>query len=342
MAGCNYVCVVDFASGFYAIEVKKDDQPYLCIYTEGRGYHCYCRLPMGILGAPSCFAEMTAHALKDITTELGLETFVDDNGMAGDDFQELLARLRPFFQQCCKRGLSISLSKTQLFMEEAVYGGARVGREGIKLDLAKLEAIAKWPIPSNLHELMRFLGLTGYFRMLIKDYAQISAPLTDLQQNLDLPRSSADLGKRKYCQLLQDHMLQSYWTQKHTKAFMLLKQMLTSEPVLQAPKFDGMPFILTMDGCKSGFGVVLSQCYTTTLPNGEQIVTIHPVGYGSKRTSLTEERYRPYILEFVALKFGFDHFSNIIWGFHMEIETDCIALWDTFCNNKLSTVHTRW
>jgi hypothetical protein len=70
-------------------------------------------------------------------------------------------------------------------MSEAVYGGARVGREGIKPDVAKLEAIAKWPVPSTLHELMKFLGLTGYFRSLIKNYAWIAAPLTDFLRNLE-------------------------------------------------------------------------------------------------------------------------------------------------------------
>ena len=128
LAGHNYICVVDFASGFYAIDVEKDDQPYLCIYTEGRGYHCYCRMPMGILGAPSCFAEMTAHALKDFATDLGLETFVDNNGFAGDNFADLLDRLRRFFLRCREKGLSLSPTKTQLFMSEAVYGGAQVLR----------------------------------------------------------------------------------------------------------------------------------------------------------------------------------------------------------------------
>ena len=53
-------------------------------------------------------------------------------------------------------------------MPEAVYGGACIGKDGIKSNLAKLEAIAKWPIPSNIHELMKFLGLTDYFQPLIK------------------------------------------------------------------------------------------------------------------------------------------------------------------------------
>jgi len=41
LAGHEYVCVIDFASGFYVIEVDEDSQLYLCIYTEGRGFECY-------------------------------------------------------------------------------------------------------------------------------------------------------------------------------------------------------------------------------------------------------------------------------------------------------------
>ena len=100
LAGHNYICIVNFASGFYAIDIKEDNKPYLYIYTEGCGYHCYCHMPMGIMGTPSCFAEMTAYTLRDFATDLRLETFVDDNGFAGDNFADLLDRLQHFFHQC--------------------------------------------------------------------------------------------------------------------------------------------------------------------------------------------------------------------------------------------------
>ena len=83
-------------------------------------------------------------------------------------------------------------------MQEVVFGGSHVGKEGIKPDIAKLEAVAKWLPPANLLELMCFLGLTGYFQSLIRDYACVAAPLMDLQRNLDMPQPSIKVGKRKY------------------------------------------------------------------------------------------------------------------------------------------------
>jgi len=157
-----------------------------------------------------------------------------------------------------------------------------------------------------------------------------------------MPQPSIKAGKCRYRQYLRDCSLDTYWTPRHDRAFIKLKRVLTSEPVLRAPKFDSTPFILTTDGCKDSFGAVLSQQFTTTLENGETVTATHPIGFASKWTLPAEERYKPYILEFAALKFGIDHFSDTVWGFPVEVETDCIALRDTLCNDKLSLVHARW
>lgn len=227
-------------------------------------------------------------------------------------------------------------------MEEVVFGGSRVGQEGIKPDIAKIAAVADWPVPANLLELMRFLGLTGYFRALIKDYARLVLPLTDLLRNLDLPPPSAKGGKRKYRQYLRERSLDTFWEQRHTRTFLKLKQILVSEPILRAPKFDGTAFIIISDGCKDGFGAVLAQRITSQRPSGDTVTSIHPIGFASKRTSPAEEHYQPYLLEFAALKFAFDHFGSTVWGFPVEVETDCTALRDTLLSDKLPLVHARW
>ena len=143
---------------------------------------------------------------------------------------------------------------------------------------------------------------------------------------------------------MTNYKLKDKWTDAHTKAFLDLKAEMTSEPVLRGFRWDGTvtPFIITTDGCQDAFGAVLTQRSEYTLPSGKVIRRLHPIAFASKRTSETEEKYKPFLLEFAALKFGLDKFSDITWGFPIEVETDCQALRDHLMNDKLSATHARW
>ena len=141
---------------------------------------------------------------------------------------------------------------------------------------------------------------------------------------------------------MKAYKINTIWNQDHTKTFVALKARLVSEPVLSAPKYDGTPFILTTDGCKDAFAGVLAQRIKTTLPGGKEVTRLHPIAFASKRTSSSEEKYKPFLLEFAALKFSFDKFSDILHGYPVEVETDCQALRDTLMNDKLSATHARW
>jgi len=68
---------------------------------------------------------------------------------------------------------------------------------------------------------------------------------------------------------------------------------------------------------------VLSQKISTTLPRGKEVTQLHPIGFASKWTSLSEEKYKPFLLEFAALKYSFDKISNVVYGYPVEVETDC-------------------
>jgi hypothetical protein len=338
LSGHRWINIFDFAAGFYACAIGPDDQPYICFYVEGRGYFCYKRMPFGLTGAPSTFGEMTAQALGDLVSVL-FELFVDDGGMAGDDFTEMLGNTRKLLTRVREKGLSLSATKSSFFVTEAVFAGAQVGPNGIRPDLAKLTAIVDWKRPTDLQNLAAFTGLTGYFRSLIKGYAALAQPLTDLGRRLDVPKGK---GKAAYRRAMKQHSLTDVWTPEHEKAFLRLKIALTNEPVLKGPKFDGTPFIVTTDGCKYGFTGMLSQRHSIVLPNGKEVTHMHPVAFCSKRTSETEEKYKPYLLEFAALKFALDKFSDLIWGYPVELETDCQALRDHLLNDKLNSTHACW
>lgn len=338
LCGERWVSIFDFAAGFYAVEVDKDSQPYTSFYVEGRGYYCYQKMPFGLTGAPSTFAKMTADALGDMVGR-AIQLFVDDGGMAGSDFETKLTNLEALFTRCRATGLSLSAQKTKLFQSEVVFAGERVGKTGIRGDLTKLTAVVSWERPTNIQNLASFLGLTGYFRTLVKGYAKLAKPLKDLENELIMPKQG---GRQAYRRAAVGHSLVHRWTHKHEVAFIKLKSALVSDPVVKAPVFDGRGFIVTTDGCKDGLGGVLSQRFTTTSEDGKTITRIHPVAFASKRTSSSEEKYKPYLLEFAALKFSLDKFDDVIYGSPIEIETDCQALRDTLLNDKINSTHARW
>lgn len=71
-------------------------------------------------------------------------------------------------------------SKWTFGKEEVEYLGHIISKEGVKVDPNKIKAIEKWPKVVNISKLRGFLGLTRYYRKFIKNYAHITAPLTNL------------------------------------------------------------------------------------------------------------------------------------------------------------------
>eukprot|EP00873_Tetraselmis_striata_P010491 jgi/Tetstr1/430755/TSEL_020540.t1 len=53
----------------------------------------------------------------------------------------------------------------------------------IKMDPRKVEAVQQWPVPKTVKDVRGFLGLAGYYRKFINNFAAIAAPLHDLTKN---------------------------------------------------------------------------------------------------------------------------------------------------------------
>jgi len=80
----------------------------------------------------------------------------------------------------------------------------------------------------------------------------------------------------------------------------------------------------------------------TTLTGGKKVTCQHPLGFTSKCTSTSEEKYKPFLLEFASLKFCFNKFADILWGMPVEIETNCQALRDVLLSDRLNATHAWW
>ena len=137
-------------------------------------------MPFGLTGAPTTFTHVTVQKLGDLLSKLNIELLVNDGGMAGDSFEDLLNRTRQFFVRVRESRLSLSVKKSEFFMTEIVFAGSVVGPNGVTPDATKITAVVDWRQPPDILNLSWFLGLTGHFRDLVKGYVRIAQPLTDL------------------------------------------------------------------------------------------------------------------------------------------------------------------
>jgi hypothetical protein len=300
-------------------------------------------MPFGLTGAPATFGELIAIALNDMIGK-ELVNWMDDICLPGDDFTMKLGNLRKFFTRCRDKTLSLSPSKTKLFFTEVPFAGVMVGPSSTKPNLNKVAAVVNWPVPEDVQDLMAFPGLTNYFHRLINNYARIAAPLTDLTRNLqfNIPQTNWKARKGAYKRALESATLKDKWKSEHQKAFITLKVLLSQEPVLWSPQYDGQVFHVTSDGSGDGLAGWLSQAFEETDKNGKTVTQWYPISYCLKRTSASESRYEPFLLEFAALKYCIDEFEPYIFGAPIKIETDCQALRDCLLKDKLNTHHSRW
>lgn len=127
-------------------------------------------------------------------------------------------------------------SQSEFAKATGTYLGRVVGQGTVRPVEEKVKAVACFPVPTTKKELMRFLGLVGYYRSFCRNFSDVVAPLTDLL------KASATFVWSPICQ----------------QAFEKVKSLLCNAPVLSAPRFD-RPFALQVDASHVGVGAVLLQ-----------------------------------------------------------------------------------
>ena len=106
--------------------------------------------------------------------------YVDDIIVYSSSIDDHLHRLQNVYNKLIENNLKLKPEKCRFFQTEGSFLGHTVTPNGVKKDDKKIESIKEWPVPKNVKDLRRFLGLTGYLRKYVPHYAQWVNPLSDL------------------------------------------------------------------------------------------------------------------------------------------------------------------
>lgn len=172
----KFFTTLDLKSGFHQINLIERDREKTA-FSVNNGKYEFCRLPFGLKNAPSIFQRAIDDILRE---EIGkcCHVYIDDIIIFSDSERNHIYDITKIFKKLLNANMRVSLEKSKFFKTSVEYLGFIVSTKGIKTCPSKVEAIVNYEVPSTLRGLRSFLGLAGYYRRFVKDYASIAKPLT--------------------------------------------------------------------------------------------------------------------------------------------------------------------
>src|SRR5699024_10201461 len=114
-----------------------------------------------------------------------------------------------------------------------------------------------YPRPTSIREVERFVGMVGFYRRMIPDFARLATSLHRIKRSKKL-----------------------IWTKECDVAFETLRQCMLNKPVVHLPDLS-LPFFVKTDASDDGIGAILQQ-----ERDGQRVV----IEYASKAFTDTKKR----------------------------------------------------
>ena len=229
-------------AGYNNIRINKEDQ-HKAAFKTPLGTFVPTVMTFGFCNAPSIFQRAMNRDLEPLKQKYpnNFANYMDDVAIGTDN--SLSGRLlheeivHDFLEVLEKHSYYLKVSKCEFDKPQMEFLGFLVGNGTVKIDPSKIGGITDWP--RELHsvkEVRQILGVLGYQRAFIKNYARLAKPLNDL------------LKKE----------VKFEWTPECREALDALIKQVAQDPVLVAPNEDE-PFELETDASAYAVGAALFQ-----------------------------------------------------------------------------------
>jgi hypothetical protein len=178
MAGSKYFTLLDIENACWNIPIRDEDKDKTG-FVPPFGSFRYERMAFGLSGARSTFQRVVDAMLVGLC-DVEVLVYLDDLLIFSETTEDHVRRMRLVFDRVRKANFKLNVAKCTFAVPEVVYLGHIVNTQGVAPDPSKVIAIKDFPRPQTVRDLRVFLGLSGYYRTFIRNYAAMSRPLTQL------------------------------------------------------------------------------------------------------------------------------------------------------------------
>jgi hypothetical protein len=278
--------------------VREEDIPKMAIRIR-YGHFDFLVMSFGLTNAPSVFMDLMNRVFHEYLDSF-VVVFIDDILVYSANHAEHEEHLKIVLEKLGEKKLFAKFKKCEFWLEEVAFLGHVVSKDGLAVDLAKVQAVVEWERPTSVRKIRSVLGLAGYYRRFIEGFSSLSGPLTALTRK-NVP---------------------FVWSDKCEASFQELKRRLVTAPVLTLP-MESVGYVVYTDASKKGLRCVLMQQGWV-------------VAYASRQLKEHEKNYPAHDLELVAVIYALKIWRHYLYGEKYEIHTDHQSLKYFFTHRDLN------
>ena len=234
LASAKFISKIDLNKGFHQIPVTCSDMAKTAFCTPWGKFE-FKVMPFGLRNGPAEFQRLMDQVLQQDGDRSVV--YSDDIAIFSSSWEEHCQDISKVLSRLKGAGLTANTSKCRWAQTHCEFLGHLVGEGMVSPADLKVQAVRQFAQPVTKKNVRQFLGLTGYYRRFVPEYATHSFNLTETTRK-SAPERVA-------------------WNEALEEEFVYLKNCICSAPCLTLPVVSDV-FVLQTDASGVGVGAVLS------------------------------------------------------------------------------------
>ncbi len=161
LQGAAIFTKLDLRNAYHLVRIREGDE-WKTAFNTPTGHFKYLVMPFGLSNSPAVFQALVNDVLQDMVDRF-VFVYLDDILIFSQNKRDHVQHVRRMLQRLLENCLFAKLEKCELNVRSIPFLGFILSPEGIRMDPAKVEAVADWPSQRIVERSSDFWGLPIFF-----------------------------------------------------------------------------------------------------------------------------------------------------------------------------------